>query len=114
MGCNKFRRAQQIPDVFENSGMDFEFFPYYEIFRFSNEDGQGRIIDYSLSLMALVWGLGVRNSWLPDLASFATYTRSECAAKERMTDLQCIYWHTQHYSAQKACKEGTILLTRNK
>ena len=53
MGCNKFRRTQQIPDVFENSGMDFEFFPYYEIFRFSNEDGQGRIIDYSLNLMAL-------------------------------------------------------------
>ena len=70
MGCNKFRRAQQIPDVFENSGMDFEFFPYYEIFRFSNEDGQGRIIYYSLNLMALawwvVWGLGAKNSWLPD------------------------------------------------
>ena len=55
MGCNKFRRAQQIADVFEKSGMDFEFFPYYEIFRFSNEDGQKRIIDHSLNLMALVW-----------------------------------------------------------
>ena len=46
--------------------MDFEFFPFCEIFRLSNEDGQGRIIDYSLNLMALVWGLGARNSWLPD------------------------------------------------
>ena len=66
MGCNKLRRAQQIADVFEDTGMDFEFFPYCEIFRFSNEDGQGRIIDHSLNLMALVWGLGARNSWLPD------------------------------------------------
>ena len=66
MACNKFRQAQQIADVFEDVGMDFEFFPYCEIFIFSNEDGQGRIIDHSLNLMALVWGLGARNSWLPD------------------------------------------------
>ena len=28
MGCNKLRRAQQIADVFEDAGMDFEIFPY--------------------------------------------------------------------------------------
>ena len=53
MGCNKLRRAQQIPDVFENSGTYFEFFPYCEIFRFLNENGQRGIIEYSLNLMAL-------------------------------------------------------------
>ena len=51
MGCNKLRRAQQIPDVFENAGTDFEFFPYCEIFRFLNEDGQRIIIDHSLNLI---------------------------------------------------------------
>ena len=53
MGCNKLSRTQQIPDIFENAGMYFKFFTYYEIFRLSNEDGQGRIIDHSLNLMAL-------------------------------------------------------------
>ena len=27
--CNKFRRTQQISDVFEDAGTDFENFPYY-------------------------------------------------------------------------------------
>ena len=53
MGCNKLSRTQQIADISKNAGTDFEFFPYCEIFRFLNEDGQRKIIDHSLNLMAL-------------------------------------------------------------
>ena len=32
--CNKFGRAQQIPDAFEDVGTDFGYFLYCEIFRY--------------------------------------------------------------------------------